>query len=94
MQASTPAAAGIFVCILRGAPCVPRLGGETGIRSGLKIRRPQGHAGSSPAPGTTATGNVMRDQEPISLADARIGVIGLGYVGLPLVVALDRGQRK
>jgi hypothetical protein len=23
-----------------------------------------------------------------------VAVIGLGYVGLPLVVALDRGQRK
>src|SRR5512142_1320306 len=29
-----------------------RPGGETGIRKGLKIPRPQGHAGSSPAPGT------------------------------------------
>ena len=27
-------------------------GGETGIRKGLKIPRPQGLAGSSPAPGT------------------------------------------
>jgi UDP-N-acetyl-D-galactosamine dehydrogenase len=35
-------------------------------------------------------GNVMRDQEPISLADARIGVIGLGYVGLPLAVEFGR----
>ena len=30
----------------------PGPGGEIGRRSGLKIRRPQGHAGSSPAPGT------------------------------------------
>ena len=28
-------------------------GGETGIRMGLKIPRPQGHAGSTPAPGTS-----------------------------------------
>ena len=28
------------------------LGGETGRRIGLKIRRPQGHEGSSPSPGT------------------------------------------
>ena len=30
----------------------PGPGGETGIRMGLKIPRPQGHAGSTPAPGT------------------------------------------
>src|SRR5215212_1536274 len=29
-----------------------RPGGETGRRKGLKIPRPQGHAGSTPAPGT------------------------------------------
>ena len=29
--------------------------GETGRRIGLKIRRPRGHAGSIPAPGTTCT---------------------------------------
>jgi UDP-N-acetyl-D-galactosamine dehydrogenase len=32
----------------------------------------------------------MRDREPIPLADARIGVIGLGYVGLPLAVEFGR----
>ena len=32
----------------------------------------------------------MRNREPIPLADARIGVIGLGYVGLPLAVEFGR----
>src|SRR5262245_65481957 len=32
----------------------PSPGGETGRHKGLKIPRPQGHAGSTPAPGTTA----------------------------------------
>ncbi len=39
-------------------PCLQRAptsgpDGETGIRKGLKIPRPQGYAGSTPAPGTT-----------------------------------------
>ena len=38
----------------RQARYAPRPGGETGIRKGLKIPRPQGHAGSTPAPGTRA----------------------------------------
>src|SRR6516164_5677045 len=32
-----------------------RRDGETGRRSGLKIRRPSGHGGSSPPPGTNST---------------------------------------
>ena len=43
-----PGIAGLF-CAGKLGPC---LGGETGIRSGLKIRRGRPHAGSSPAPGT------------------------------------------
>ncbi len=39
----------------RQARYAPRPGGETGIRKGLKIPRPQGHAGSTPAPGTRAS---------------------------------------
>ena len=40
--------------ILRAGP-----DGETGIRKGLKIPRPQGHAGSTPAPGTTEEGSAV-----------------------------------
>lgn len=39
----------VSYCRSRG----PGPDGEIGRRIGLKIRRPQGHAGSSPAPGTT-----------------------------------------
>ena len=39
----------VSYCCSRG----PGPDGEIGRRIGLKIRRPQGHAGSSPAPGTT-----------------------------------------
>jgi hypothetical protein len=36
----------------RGMRRAPRRGGGIGIRSGLKIRRPQGLVGSTPTPGT------------------------------------------
>ena len=36
-------------------PVLPRRVGGTGRRSGLKIRRPHGHTGSIPVPGTSAS---------------------------------------
>ena len=38
--------------------------GEIGRRSGLKIRRPQGHRGSSPLPGTNKTKDLEELRPP------------------------------
>ena len=58
----SPAYAGLFCA----GKLAPSLGGETGIRSGLKIRRGRPHAGSSPAPGTTLQVCVSRANRALS----------------------------
>ena len=65
--------------------------GETGRRSRLKICRPRGFPGSIPGPGT-----ILEEGDPLTAppdpTQARIGVIGLGYVGLPLAAAFGRSH--
>ena len=65
--------------------------GETGKRSGLKIRRPRGFPGSIPGPGTILEEGLSLTAPP-DHTQARIGIIGLGYVGLPLAAAFGRSH--
>src|SRR5687767_1168695 len=52
----------------------PRPGGETGRRKGLKIPRPQGRAGSSPAPGTILRKNEKALRQSFELESDRLGL--------------------
>ncbi len=53
---------GLFLQPAHCGTMQPGPGGETGRRKGLKIPRPQGCAGSTPALGTTVVGGGMRDR--------------------------------
>src|SRR5690606_42045710 len=76
---------------------LPISGGETGRHRRLKIFRPQGLAGSIPAPGTIQRRwshmQATDIEVPLPADDARVAVIGLGYVGLPLAVAFGARRR-
>lgn len=63
------------VAATRSRIITPCPGGETGIRKGLKIPRPQGHVGSTPTPGTmkassgshaSSSGSVPADLSDVS----------------------------
>ena len=84
-QASIPAAAGIFVCSGRGAPCPARPDGETGRRKGLKIPHLKGYVGSIPTPGTR-TALAARDSKRVATRCSvwqRAGSGGRGSIPTP-----------